>query len=70
MKCKNCESENIKIGVTWGTSGDTAYIGLKFAKKIMWQIEQVRSDLCLDCGEINRIYVNQEGLKEKKWLDK
>lgn len=57
MKCKNCGSENIKTGIELGNSELNGKLGLKYETKHTMGVVQVYSDVCLDCGEIQRSYI-------------
>ncbi len=70
MECKNCGSQDIKTGVCWGISGEGNAVGLKYTKGLFGRTAEVCSDVCLDCGEINRIYVKEKDLKDKKWRER
>lgn len=74
MKCPNCGSENIEIGIltTGGIYAET--IGLKYIgdgkldkviNKTLPVQSIIYSDLCLDCGEIVRTYIKDN--TNKKW---
>ncbi len=62
MECKNCGSANIKVGISWGVVYDANAVGLRYSKGIFGNTAQLCSDLCLECGEINRTYVSEKDL--------
>lgn len=65
MKCPHCGSENIETGISWGQNAETGNIGLCYKKLIIIGVAQVYADLCLDCGEIVRMYIKED--TDKKW---
>lgn len=68
MECKNCNSTRIEKGIKVGTSSDYGNIGPKFRKSVFVGVAQTYCDLCLDCGEIVRIYIKED--TDKKWVKK
>ena len=57
MKCKNCGSENVQEGITFRNSENESKIGFPYETKHTMGIAAVYADVCLDCGEVLRIYV-------------
>ncbi len=68
MQCKQCGKSNIEVGVKLGMSTEPANFGPKYSKSVFIGTAPAFCDLCLDCGEINRIYIKSE--TNKKWLKK
>jgi putative transcriptional regulator len=70
MECKNCGSQNVKTKVMWGLFAHPGAVGVNCGKKLTGTTASVYSDLCLDCGEINRIYVDEKDLANIKSQEK
>jgi hypothetical protein len=66
MKCSNCSSENIEVGVAWGKSAETGNLGLKYSIGILAGVSQVYADLCNDCGTVVRIYIKDT--TDRDWI--
>lgn len=76
MNCPHCSSTNIKEGVSIGKTGDSGSIGPQYRFGIVAGTQYrfgidvgtapMFCDLCLDCGEITRMYVKEKNL-DKKW---
>ena len=66
MNCPHCSSTNIKEGVSIGKTGDSGSIGPQYRFGIVVGTAPMFCDLCLDCGEITRMYVKEKNL-DKKW---
>lgn len=69
MKCPNCGSERIEVGVAWGKSAEIGNVGLKYGSGAgifsLTGVVQVYSDLCLDCKSILRTYIKED--TDKNW---
>jgi hypothetical protein len=66
--CLNCGSENIEIGVLWGDGFEDRKTGPLYREgKILRQTRSSRvyCDICRECGEITRSYINFE---ERDWV--
>jgi len=63
--CTRCGGTRIEEGVAIGLSNEIGNIGPKYTKGIFVGTLQMYTDLCLDCGEINRLYIKD--LEERKW---
>lgn len=67
MRCTNCESENIVKKIEWGVSGEFSRVGPKYSA-FFDQVERVFCDICDDCGEVVRIYVDPK--EKRNWLSR
>lgn len=68
MECKQCQSSRIEKGIRLGMASDHTTFGLKYNKSLFVAVSPTFCDLCLDCGEIQRMYV--KGDTDRKWLKK
>lgn len=68
MRCRNCNSENIQEKIRMGLASEQATFGLKYKKSLFVAVAPTFCDLCLDCGEVNRIYIDKS--TDKKWVVK
>ena len=66
MVCKHCEGTNIVEGVIFGNR-DIHHVGPKYSTVLFFETaEQTYCDICIDCGEINRIYIKPN--LDRKWI--
>lgn len=71
MNCPHCGSEHIETGVVIGQSGNGGCVGPKFGAGFVIGIAstaQLYCDICLDCGEITRLYI--KSYNHKQWIKK
>lgn len=68
MKCLNCGSERIEVGVAWGKSMDSGNVGPTYRAGLLTGVIQAYSDLCLDCGSLFHTYIKES--TDKKWRKK
>jgi hypothetical protein len=66
MNCKNCDSANIEQGIAIGLSAESGNIGPKSKGKIFNYVSQMYCDICLDCGEIVRLYIKDD--TDRNWV--
>jgi hypothetical protein len=70
--CLRCGGSNIQENVLFGSAGDGAsLVGLKYRSGLIFNIlaktESTWCDLCLDCGEITRPFVQNI---DREWWTK
>ncbi|MTI95857.1 MAG: hypothetical protein FH749_10300 [Firmicutes bacterium] len=65
MECKQCGSGNIKQGIIMGQTSGAGYIGPQYKATFLTSVARTYCDLCLECGEILRMYIKQS--TDKKW---
>lgn len=65
MECKNCGGNNIEEGIAWGIANQALDVGLKYNSLMMTSAVSAYSDVCMDCGEILRIYIMDKS--KRKW---
>ncbi len=63
MECKNCGSKNIKTNIMWGLFAHPGAVGLHFGNNLTGTTIPLYSDLCLDCGEVSRTFINEKDLE-------
>jgi hypothetical protein len=68
MQCPNCHGQNIEVGIAVAKAGDAHTVGPKYEHLFVYCAAQMYCDLCLDCGEIVRFYINEP--TNKKWVKK
>lgn len=68
MPCPNCNSTRIETGIAIGQSAEVGNIGPKYSKGIFGGVTQMYCDLCLDCGEILRLYIKDT--TDRNWYKK
>lgn len=69
MSCPHCGSNHIETGVPIKTSGKGEWVGPQFGAIIGIACTAILvCDICLDCGEITRLYTNS--YDHKHWVKK
>jgi len=67
MKCKNCDGKNVIEGVVFGYHDPIHNIGPRYKEFVLFSSgQETYCDLCEDCGEIQRFYINPA--THKKWM--
>jgi len=67
--CQNCGSSRIEQGIAISQSAETGNIGPKYkANLLMTGVSQMYCDMCLDCGEIIRLYIKDK--TDRNWIKK
>ncbi|WP_163969579.1 hypothetical protein [Oceanobacillus halotolerans] len=60
-----CGSTTIEESVSIGLTAKSGSIGPQYRKGILVSVAQMYSDICLDCGEITRLYIKENA--DKNW---
>lgn len=68
VNCPNCGSTNIEEGVSIGKSAESGSVGPKFNSGLFLGVAQMYCDICLECGEITRLFIKES--TDKKWFKK
>ncbi len=67
MKCMYCGSENITERIQASQSVEAGWVGLCFSKGFLIGSEPLLTDICLNCGTVVRMYVDNPN---QKWYIK
>ena len=68
MQCKHCGGKNIEEGIALGMANEAFDVGLKYSTLMMIGAVSVYCDVCMDCGEILRMYITDKS--KRKWKKK
>jgi hypothetical protein len=71
QSCPHCGGNNIESDIRFGLSHEVGAIGPKYVSRFLGMpasvVAELRSELCLDCGTIVRLYTNLEKLTNLTW---
>ena len=68
-KCPVCGSSNIDNGIAISQTAEVGNIGPLYKTKfLLTGVSQMYCDLCLECGEITRLFI--KGTTDRNWIKK